>query len=117
MRNGETAYLVWYNDGEQYEDNFQDVMGVFASYDDAVAWIEAEGFVKDDSDSKFWKRDDGFYPTEYCSIREFEVGGREKGPTFPSPRIPSRRSDTRSAIKNERDAVTPLSPTVQPILR
>lgn len=79
MRNGETAYLVWYNDGEQYEDNFQDVMGVFASYDDAVAWIEAEGFVKDDSDSKFWKRDDGFYPTEYCSIREFEVGGRGKG--------------------------------------
>lgn len=39
------VYLVYWSNNEPYEDYKEHVSGVFASYDDAVAYIEDKGYV------------------------------------------------------------------------
>lgn len=39
------VYVVWYDNGEDYDDNFQDIDSIFSSYDDAVKYLDDCGYV------------------------------------------------------------------------
>lgn len=77
------VYVVWFDNGEAYEDNYQDVEMICSSYGKAVKFIE-------DSDYKLeprpeWRNydlwsnrhiaeySDEYMETSYFTIREFEV--------------------------------------------
>lgn len=74
------VYVVWYDNGEAYEDNYQDIEMICSSYEKAVKFIE-------DCDYKLeprpkWQNYDiwsNTYDTEYYTettyftIREFEI--------------------------------------------
>ena len=38
------VYVVWYDNGEAYEDNYQDIEAICSSYEKAVKFIEDCGY-------------------------------------------------------------------------
>lgn len=40
------VYVVWYDNGEDYDDNYQDIDTIFSSYDDAVKYLDNCGYVR-----------------------------------------------------------------------
>lgn len=39
-------YVAMYNNGEEWEDNYEYVDGIFSTYEKAVEYIESSGFVE-----------------------------------------------------------------------
>lgn len=72
-------YVAMYNNGEQWEDNYEDVEAVFSTYEKAVKYIEDQGYVKNPNDK--WKQtwdnaepmDDTYGAYSYMFIDEFEL--------------------------------------------
>ena len=72
-------YVVMYNNGEEWEDNYEYVDRIFSTYEKAAEYIESEGFVKDKPDP--WKQtwsvvdpeDDYYGRNAYMFIDEFEL--------------------------------------------
>lgn len=48
--NGDVLYVVWYDNGEPYEDNQQDVEAICDSFEKAEKFIKDRGYVKDHYD-------------------------------------------------------------------
>jgi hypothetical protein len=40
------VYVVWYDNGEEYDDNYQDIDRIFSSYDDAAKYLDDCGYIK-----------------------------------------------------------------------
>lgn len=40
------VYVVWYDNGEDYDDNYQDIDKIFSSYDDAAKYLDDCGYIK-----------------------------------------------------------------------
>lgn len=40
------VYVVWYDNGEEYDDNWQDIDTIFYNYDDAVKYLDDCGYVR-----------------------------------------------------------------------
>lgn len=40
------VYVVWFDDGLEYDDNFQDIDRIFSSYDDAAKYLDDCGYVR-----------------------------------------------------------------------
>lgn len=40
------VYVVWYDNGEDYDDNYQDIDTIFSSYDDAAKYLDDCGYVR-----------------------------------------------------------------------
>lgn len=40
------VYVVWYDNGEDYDDNYQDIDTIFSSYYDAVKYLDDCGYVR-----------------------------------------------------------------------
>lgn len=40
------VYVVWYDNGLEYDDNFQDIDRIFSSYDDAAKYLDDCGYVR-----------------------------------------------------------------------
>lgn len=40
-------YVAMYNNGEEWEDNYEYVDAIFSTYEKAVEYIESSGFVED----------------------------------------------------------------------
>lgn len=40
------VYVVWYDNGEEYDDNYQDIDRIFSNYDDAVKYLDDCGYIK-----------------------------------------------------------------------
>ena len=40
------VYVVWYDNGEDYDDNYQDIDRIFSSYDDAAKYLDDCGYVR-----------------------------------------------------------------------
>lgn len=40
------VYVVWYDNGEYYDDNYQDIDRIFSSYDDAEKYLDDCGYIK-----------------------------------------------------------------------
>lgn len=53
---GDIAYVVWYNNGEQWEDNIQEIDGVFSTREKATKYLVDRGYEKniDYRDSEIW---------------------------------------------------------------
>lgn len=77
------VYVVWYDNGEAYEDNYQDIEAICSSYEKAVKFIEGCGYKLEPrtkwqnydiwSDRHIADESDGYMETSYFTIREFEV--------------------------------------------
>lgn len=74
------VYAVWYDNGEAYEDNYQDIEAICSSYEKAVKFIEGCGYKLEPRPK--WQNYDiwsNTYDTEcytettYFTIREFEI--------------------------------------------
>lgn len=74
------VYVVWYDNGEAYEDNYQDIEAICSSYEKAVKFIEDRGYKLEPRPK--WQSYDVWYnndvteeysETTYFTIREFEV--------------------------------------------
>lgn len=40
------VYVVWYDNGEEYDDNYQDIDRIFSSYDDAEKYLDDCGYIR-----------------------------------------------------------------------
>lgn len=40
------VYVVWYDNGEDYDDNYQDIDRIFSNYDDAEKYLDDCGYIK-----------------------------------------------------------------------
>lgn len=40
------VYVVWYDNGEEYDDNYQDIDRIFSSYDDAAKYLDDCGYIR-----------------------------------------------------------------------
>ena len=40
------VYVVWYDNGEEYDDNYQDIDRIFSNYNDAVKYLDDCGYIK-----------------------------------------------------------------------
>lgn len=40
------VYVVWYDNGKDYDDNYQDIDTIFSSYDDAAKYLDDCGYVR-----------------------------------------------------------------------
>lgn len=40
------VYVVWFDNGEDYDDNYQDIDRIFSNYDDAVKYLDDCGYIK-----------------------------------------------------------------------
>lgn len=77
------VYVVWFDNGEAYEDNYQDVEMICSSYEKAVKFIEDSDYKLEPreewrnydlwSDRHIAEDSDGYMETSYFTIREFEV--------------------------------------------
>ncbi|HAU85757.1 MAG TPA: hypothetical protein DCW90_09705 [Lachnospiraceae bacterium] len=82
------VYAVYFDNGEAWEDNYFDVQCLFRNREDAVKYIEAEGYVKDKKNTfrEQWVQEqwdeyedeDGeivkyIYSTEYMYIEEKDL--------------------------------------------
>lgn len=45
MSNDKRVYVIWYDNCEPYEDGFQCIEKIFASYDDAKKYLDNMGYV------------------------------------------------------------------------
>lgn len=46
------VYVVWYDNGEPYEDNYSDIKCIFSSYDAAAKYLDSQGYER--YDIKLW---------------------------------------------------------------
>lgn len=77
------VYVVWYDNGEAYEDNYQDIEAICSSYEKAVKFIEGRDYKLEPrtewqnydiwSDRHIVEESDEYMETTYFTIREFEV--------------------------------------------
>lgn len=77
------VYVVWFDNGEAYEDNYQDIEMICSSYEKAVKFIEDSDYKLEPrekwrnydlwSDRHIAEDSDGYMETSYFTIREFEV--------------------------------------------
>lgn len=74
------VYVVWYDNGEAYEDNYQDIEAICSSYEKAVKFIEDCDYKLEPrtkwQNYDIWSNNPGpedYYETTYFTIREFEV--------------------------------------------
>lgn len=75
------VYAAMYNNGEQYEDNYEYVEAVFSTYEKAVEHIEGQGYVKNPNDKfkQTWdnaelESEDYIYGAySYMFIEEYEL--------------------------------------------
>lgn len=74
------VYVVWYDNGEEYEDNFQDIDRIFSSYDDAVKYLDDCGFYKCVESGCYGEHmvwyepyDDEYLNDACYTIREFDL--------------------------------------------
>lgn len=40
------VYVVWYDNGKDYDDNYQDIDTIFSGYDDAVKYLDDCGYTR-----------------------------------------------------------------------
>ena len=40
------VYVVWYDNGEEYDDNYQDIDRIFSNYNDAVKYLDDCSYIK-----------------------------------------------------------------------
>ena len=40
------VYVVWFNNGLEWDDNFQDIDRIFSNYDDAEKYLDDCGYIK-----------------------------------------------------------------------
>lgn len=72
-------YVAMYNNGEEWEDNYEYVDGIFSTYEKAVEYIESSGFIEDKPSR--WKQtwsvaepeDDYYGCNAYMFIDEHEL--------------------------------------------
>lgn len=77
------VYVVWFDNGEAYEDNYQDVEMICSSYEKAVKFIEDSDYKLEPreewrnydlwSDRHIAEDSDGYMEISYFTIREFEI--------------------------------------------
>ena len=74
------VYVVWYDNGEAYEDNYQDIEMICSSYEKAVKFIEGRDYKLEPrtkwQNYDIWSNNDvteEYSETTYFTIREFEV--------------------------------------------
>lgn len=72
-------YAAIYNNGEQWEDNYECVDAVFSTYEKAVEYIEGQGYAKNPNDKykQTWDNaepmDDIYGAYSYMFIEEYEL--------------------------------------------
>lgn len=72
-------YVAMYNNGEEWEDNYEDVDAIFSTYEKAVKYIESSGFVeyKPSRLKQTWcmpEQECGYWGSNgYMFIDEFEL--------------------------------------------
>lgn len=54
---GDYVYVVWYDNGEMWEDNCQDIEGIFSTQNKAESFLEEKGYQKHvgNRGNVFWK--------------------------------------------------------------
>lgn len=77
------VYVVWFDNGEAYEDNYQDIEMICSSYEKAVKFIEDSDYKLEPreewrnydlwSDRHIAEDSDGYMEISYFTIREFEI--------------------------------------------
>ena len=79
------VYVAWYDNGEAYEDNFQEIEAIFSSYENAVKFIEDRDYRLEQPRPKWRNYDlwsdshlveqypDEYFDVSYFTIREFEL--------------------------------------------
>lgn len=75
------VYVVWYDNGEEYDDNYQDIDRIFSNYDNAVKYLDDCGYIKQvengyNGEYMVWhvSYDDEYpYDNSCYTIREFDL--------------------------------------------
>lgn len=74
------VYVVWYDNGEEYDDNYRDIDKIFYNYDDAVKYLDDCGFKKSvengyGGEYMVWYEpyDDDYLNDARYTIREFDL--------------------------------------------
>lgn len=83
------VYVVWYDNGLEWDDNFQDIDRIFMSYDDAEKYLDDCGYTRQvesghngeyiawyppyDEDADYGDSYFARYEESYYTIREFDL--------------------------------------------
>ena len=83
------VYVVWFNNGLEWDDNFQDIDRIFSSYEDAEKYLDDCGYVRQvengyngeymaryppyDEDADYGSSYLARYEESYYTIREFDL--------------------------------------------
>lgn len=75
------VYVVWYDNGEEYDDNYQDIDTIFSSYDDAAKYLNDCGYVRQiesgyGGEYMAWYEpydEENLYDNSCYTIREFDL--------------------------------------------
>lgn len=83
------VYVVWYDNGLEWDDNFQDIDRIFSNYDDAEKYLDDCGYVRQvengcngeyiawyppyDEDADYGNSYFARYEESYYTIREFDL--------------------------------------------